>query len=330
MNITSVPTARNSLGEDVGTVNRYNRDGGDNDYDTINWVGTLETTGHNNNTIYIQFNVTVEESVNFPNNANSTNLDSGSNKGVTGNYSSGTLFSGISISSKFARGDIRQGIDMSQDAGSNIWSVRGFIRNMANESPSNGYPLTYNVSEWRIYQIIPGTGAPHNTPNQTGYFNQSGVSDQLITPSDGRIYTTDSSRSTNTSWFNTTSTTKPYFTVYFDWEVVWDDVNPNNYEAYINTTLDLPILYKIDMVHEKRVVSGFISPDTGGQNLTFYENVTFWGNESASAKQVEIFCVIPANTTAGNFHGKFYIHDDSSLELYYVNQTGAHKITIEG
>lgn len=308
------------LGGCTGTPTIDSRDGADGYNDRI----TASCDLSNGDTGYLVFNATLTEGTNIADGSNNIDTDSDADHGCTANYSQSSALTGITMSKKFARCSIRQGVDLAQDPGTNEWSVRGFIRNMANETPGTGeHYLTYNVSEWRIYQINPSTGEPYSNPNQTGAFNQTATSNQL-TPSDGAVYTTDSSRSSNTSWFNTGSTTKPYFTVYFDWEVIWNSTNSESYSGYINTTLDLPTLYKIDMANTKSI-SGSIAPDTGGQTITIMDNTTHMGDSNALAKYIQILSVVPANTTAGNFHGAFDI-DDSSVKVYFANSSGMYQL----
>jgi len=313
--------ARYIGGAPAGTVSVLDTDG-DGDNDHISWTGPI---GHSssNNTVYITFTANITEGYHFP--GSQTYQDLGNSTSTTADYSQSGTLTGLAFTDKFARCSVRQGIDLSEV--NNEWNVRGFIRNIATEDPGGGECyLTYNVSEWRIYEIDPSTGAPYSSPNQTGKFNATEDAN-LITPADGRIYTTNDSRSSNTSWFNTGMSAKPYFTVYFDWEVVWETTGSEVYAGYINTTMDLPTLYKIDMNNEKKHVSGYIAPDTGGQPVTIRDNTTFAGDPNAPAKHIEIFSVIPANTTAGLCHGNFTI-DTSSIEVYYINASGSYRLNI--
>jgi len=302
--------------ETTGTATRVDSDI-DGDYDRLEWSGNLAAQ----TSVFVTFNATWEDNNNYPQDTDDVNLDSQTNdKGVSANYSQTSTFTGITFTAKFARCSVRQGIDLSQSSG-NVWSVRGFIENLATKSANLGAGetyLTYNVSEWRLYPINPATGEPEATPSQTGRFNQTANS-PYITPDDGRVYTTDSSRSSNTSWYNTGSSTKPYYASYFDWEVVWDQDDPEFYYGIINTTMNLPTLHKIDIANVLNS-QGDISPNTGGENVTITATSTHVGSVNAPGKYVRIYSVIPANTTAGVFHGWFDL-DPNSVKVYFNNGT---------
>ena len=299
-----------------------NSDGVDSDYDRYTWTGNLGPSG----IVYIIFNATLLEGAggNMPGPWDEINLDlNSSNKGGLGNYSSNSLLSGIAINYKLARSSIRQGTDLQISNG--VWYARGFIRNMANDSlGGGGEMLTYNVTEWRIYEVNPSTGAPYSLPNISGRFNASLPTSSEITPASGIIYTTENSRSSNTSWYNTTSGTKPYIALYFDWYVLWNATSSDNYASYINTTMDMQTLYKVDMQNTKGI-SGVIYPDTGGQILTIRDNSSYSGSSSISAGMITMYSIIPANTTAGDYHGMFTINA-SSIKVYFVNTSNQSEL----
>ncbi|MCX6814907.1 MAG: hypothetical protein NTY20_04645 [Candidatus Aenigmarchaeota archaeon] len=303
-----------------GTNYVTNTDGGDNDFDRLTWTGYLAPSA----LVYIVFNATLLEGSggNIVDGTNFANLDAPGEKGGLGNYSNSTqTHTGMTINYNFTRGPIRQGVDLQISNG--VWYVRGLIKNQANGSLSAGnQSLTYNITEWRIYMVNASSGAPYGgSANLTGKFNQSATS-SLLTPSNGMIYTTDSSRSSNTTWFNTTSGTKPYIAIYFDWYVLWNASNALNYASNINTTMDMQTLYKVDLIPEKSL-TGVIYPDTGGQSVTVQENATYNGNNSIGVGNIVINSIIPANTTTGAMHGLFNI-SNSTIKVYYVNGTAPY------
>jgi hypothetical protein len=321
--VTQMVNSLDLGGASRGTMDSWDLDS-DGQVDTVNWVGNLDNSG-DQKTIYLRFYANITENTNFA--GDTHDLDGTSDKGGNANYtSSGSTLSGTSIASKFSRADIRQGVDLSVKGG--YWHVRGFIRNMANETGYlDGYALTYNVSYWRVYEVASSTGAPYSTANQTGNF----ITNPYLTPGDGRVYTTDSSRSSDTSWFNTTaaSGSKPFFTVYMDWQVVWDSDSNDFYTGYINTTMNLPELYLLDLTHTKTVSDGYISPDTGGENVTLNDNVTFVGDTNAPAKHVEIYSLIPGKTAADADHGDWDVQvGQETFRLYYVNDTSTKRLNI--
>jgi len=303
VNISSTPSSGG-----VGTPGREDTDS-DNYFDKATWSGNLGAT----TSVLLTFNITIKEGVNFADNGDNLNLDQGSEPGAHADYgATGSTFTGITINAKFSRGSIRQGIDMALQSGGGNWLVRGFIRNMANQSEEPNNHLVYNVTEWRLYEVNATTGEP-DTIKQAGVYNNG--AGYALKPSDGRVYTTDST-SNDTSWYNTGSATKPYFASYFDWQVIW---NGTYYYKYVNTTYNLTVLYKIDMTNTKQV-SGYINPEQGGDVLTVTDEATDVGNSNAPAKYVQILSIVPVNTTAGLFHGNFTINE-TSIKVYFNNGT---------
>ena len=302
---------------DVGTATRVDSDS-DGYYDRVYWIGTL--AGAQTANITIQLNIS--ENTHWT--GDDLNLDADgdsgdfvADKGGVSNWSStGALFSGITVSDKFSRGPVRQGVDLSSTAGT--WYVRGFIRNMGDAADS-GQNLTYNVSEWRIYDVNSATGAPNNIL-QYGGFNET-ASAYDIDPSDGRVYTTDATRSSNKSLYDTGSGTKPYMAVYFEWEVIWNSSNSENNISYINTTLDLPTLRLLDLVALQGSPSGTVSPEVGGENVTLNYTLYNVGANETEPGYVEILAYVPNNTTNDNFRNEgaetysWLIHDDIQIWL---------------
>jgi hypothetical protein len=318
VNIYSDPTA------DSGTPGRANTDGGDSHFDVATWTGTLNAGSSVNLTI--RLNMT--QNIHFT--ADSLNLDDNgeaeftADQGGTSTWgASGTLFSAITVNDKFSRGPVRQGVDLSSNAGT--WYVRGFIRNMGTSSPGAGeQPLTFNVTDWAIHEVDPN-GVPYTAANQTGEFNESGGPN--IDPDDGRIYTNNGSRSSNTSLYNTTSGSKPYISVYFNWEVLWNSSNSENNITYINTTLDLPELYLLDLTQSKSI-AGTVSPEVGGENLTINDTLINVGSNETEPSLVMIESYVPANTTGGNWRGSGWdIEDAADIEVYL---NGTYQITPDG
>jgi hypothetical protein len=301
----------------VTTTSSYISDSDtDGDYDRYTWVGNLGSGAM----VYILFNATLTEGAtgNIFNNDNYINLDGALDKGTLANYSEGATLTGRTFNDKFARSNIRQGADL--QLADSTWFYRAFIRNTASASPASGQPLTYNITEWRIYEVNPGTGAPYSLPNFTGKFNTSATS-SYITPSDGTIYTTDS-RSSNTSWYPASST-KPYVASYFDWYVCWNDSASDFYYGQINTTMDLQTLYKIDQANTK-AITGVIYPNTGGQTVTINDTVYYTGMTATSGVavgKIDMWSIIPANNSANVYHGRFEIQA-GSIQLYFYNSSG--------
>ncbi len=288
-------------GDDTGTLNDY-----------ITWssvdVGKASTVN-----LTVVLNIT--GGVHISGTTDSVDLQPGSGDGQNATYSNTSyMFSGVTVSDKFTRGPIRHGVDLSSNGG--FWYVRGLIRNMG-DAADTGYNLTYNISEWGIYEIQ-SSGVPYDTANQTGRFNVTPGTTDLITPDDGRIYTTDASRSSNKTMFNTSSGSKPYIAVYFNWEVIWNSTNSENNITYINTTLDLPVLYMVDLDGIKSV-SGTISPEMGGENVTINDTLHNVGANETEPHFVQILSYVPSKTHLGYWRGSGWdIQDDVVI---YLNET---------
>ncbi|MFC2143893.1 hypothetical protein ACFLQO_00820, partial [Candidatus Aenigmatarchaeota archaeon] len=321
--ITGMASSLTLSGVSHGTMDSWDLDS-DGQVDAANWVGTLGHDTETQRVVYLKFYANTTEATNFA--GDNHDVDGTSDKGGNANYtSSGSTLTGTTISAKMSRGDIRQGVDLSIKGG--YWHTRGFIRNMANETGYlDGSQLTYNLSLWKIKEIK-DDGTPFPVANKTGNFG----ADPELLPGDGRIYTTDASRSNDSVWFNTTlaSGSKPYFTIEMNWEVIWDTVSSSIYTGYINTTLDLPTLYLIDMTHVKAVTNGYISPDTGNENVTINDTVTFTGNTEAPGEKLEIYSVIPGKTTLDVDKGDWDLQvGQETFQLYYINQSGSYKLNI--
>ena len=243
-------------------------------------------------------------------------MQPGSGDGV--NFSeaaTGDLFSEISITNKTIRGPIRQGIDMSANNG--VWYVRGFFRNMGATSGALNYNLTYNVSLWEVYSIDPATAAPYSTANQTGAFNQTPGTTDMIIPSDDRIYTTDDSRSSNITMWNTSSSTKPYIAAAFTWSVVWNSSGNEANLTNINTTMSMPTLYMVDLTG---ILSstGTVSPDVGNEDVTITAELENDGHTDTNPEYAQLLSYVPNNTTGGYFRGSGWVISSPTI---YLNET---------
>jgi hypothetical protein len=297
-----------------GSANRYDSEP-DGEYDRITWSGVNVPAGSTVNMTAV-LNITSGYHIN----SDSVDLDSGApgpnaGEGLNATYSNTSyLFSDVTVSDKFTRGPIRQGVDLSSNAGT--WFARGFIRNMGDAD--SGHNLTYNVTEWRLYEINPSTGAPYSSANQTGEFNKTAGASE-IGPDDGRIYTNNDSRSSNTTLYNTSSGTKPYIAIYFYWEVIWNSTDDEVNLSCINTTLDLPTLYLLDLVGVKSA-SGTISPNVGNENITINDTITNVGHNNTVPGFVQVLSYVPSNTTGASpeWRGSGWdIQDD--VEIYLNN-----------
>lgn len=317
-------------GEDVEILYTSTQDGsvteGDHDSDGTNdmmeWSSVDVDAG---TTVNLTVVLNITSGVNLASGSDSMDMEPSADEGMNATYENTSyLFSGVTVSDKFTRGPIRHGVDLSSNA--NIWYARGFIRNMG-DAKDSGQNLTYNVSEWRIYEVDPSTGAPYSTANQTGAFNQTPGTTDLIEPGDGRIYTTDDTRSSNITMYNTTSGTKPYIAVYFDWEVVWNSSSSENNMSYINTTMQLPTLYLLDLTLEKGV-AGTINPEVGNENVTINDTLTNVGSNETEPGFVQVLSYVPSNTTDGAWRGSGWDIESAGNVDVYLNET--HKLSPDG
>jgi len=293
---------------------RSSNDGADGYYDKITWSGDINAGGTQTFTIYAN----IIETDNFADGTTSINLDSASSdKGVKSSYSQTSTLTGLTIAYKYARGPVRQGIDMAETSGGGAWDIRGFITILAkNSTEVNGNVLTYNISSWAIYNVSASTGDVTNKL-QEGTFSPSN-----FTADYGRLYTTDPTYSNDTSRVHITGT-KPYVASSFNWHIIWNDTNPDNYVSYINTTLDLPTLYKIDMVPTK-TTGGYLAIESATTfNIT--DKVIYQGDDNAPGKKIVILSVVPRNTTSGSQRSPFDIDETSIIVSWYNTSSSSYQ-----
>ncbi len=286
-----------------------------NYYDKITWTGNLT----NGSTTTIDFTADIRETVNFANGATSINPDgsNSSDKGIKSSYTETSTLTGLTIDYKYSRGPIRQGIDLAQASDEASWNVRGFVRVLAKNSTQvgSGDVLTYNISGWGIYNA-----SAYNISGSD--LLQSGTySPVTFNASYGRIYTTDT-RSNDTSRVNILGS-KPYIASSFDWYVIWNDTS-SYYVSYINTTLDMPTLYKLDIVPSKSLTGVM---DIGVNTTVNVTDISqYQGSDNALIENLTILSVIPLNTTNGDSRTPLNIH---TAKAYFVNTTGTYELTEE-
>jgi len=289
VNITEIPADASVLDID-----------GDGYFDTFQWNGSLLSQG----TRTFQFNVTMEEDVNFV--GATVNLNGHTSTiGVKANYTSErTVFSGISITDRFARAPVRNGIDMIY--ANNEWRVRGFLQNIASES---GTQLNYIIHNWSLYE----TNATSGLPILPAKLSYSGADpfDTISAPT-----------TKYTDWYNTNGAAKPYYSAEFDWEVEWDNTtySGDKYFATTTTTREMPTLRMIDIDNSLRSVDGVILPNVSSV-IEVHEELKHIGESTLENPYIEIWSMIPYqssdNTTYGN-----WVLNTSSIKVYYTNSTG--------
>ena len=304
-----------------GTAARVNSDGGDNDFDAVTVTGASIAAGHS---LTLRFNASIAEGTNIVTfDTNGVNLDNifGDNgpvddKGATFNSTDTTgaiNLKTIPANQYFARSSVSQGIELFQnpagtDPESSKWSVRAFIEN---KDQAGGTALVYNVTNWGIYEIDPLTGRPAPpTSRQNGTFSNTSLTNFY-----GKLYTTDRARSSNTSIHPTGSTLKPFYAGEFVWSVVWNETARYTF-GHINATLDLPLLYNLEMQNDVEH-RGFVTANIP-TNFSVFQSVVKQGShkDNSNVSRIEIHSNVPLNTTTNLFHGVF---DVSNATIYLGN-----------
>ncbi|MBN2094961.1 MAG: hypothetical protein JW727_02840 [Candidatus Aenigmarchaeota archaeon] len=268
-----------------GTVQDSDSDGYN---DRINWTGTIAASGTQ------QFNIsaTLIETVNIANGVTNLTLDyNNSQKGLKAIYNKTSALTGITITAATARGSIRQGIDMAERSGGGIWDARGFIHVLSSNSSQvgAGTMLTYNISDWQIYNVSVTTGNMDNLL-QSGTYTPAN-----FTANYGRLYTDSATFSSNNSRVQIDGN-KPYLASSFNWSVYWNDTY-KYYVSYINTTLDLPTLYKVDQIPSLSLGGYLLVGSATTVNVTYISE--YQGDMEATIKNMTILSVVPRNTTLG-------------------------------
>ncbi len=300
LNITTATIAASS-----GTVTRSDLDG-DGDFENVRWTGGINQT----QTITFTFLATMLEGTNYPVGTDNVNLNGmTSTRGARADWSnSSATLTGIGFQDLFSRGPIREGIDLAQDANGN-WRVRGFIQNVANNSGE----LAYTVHNWTLWNVSGGT------PTQAS-LNYTGAGDwqSALAPAGGAKYTT---------WYSTGITTKPYYAVAFNWEVDWDTPQSNFTSSQINTTMRMQTLNQIDLENTQSNVQGILLPLQENISITIEDEVSHVGSTSLRGGYINIFSVIPNETTLGT--GRFFTINTSTIRIWYRNDTSYRPLKIE-
>jgi len=242
-----------------------------------------------------------------------TDLDTSTDNdfGVMANFSnsSGTI-TGATILSAFSRGPVRQGVEMSYST--NVWSVRGFIENLANS-------LNYSVSEWHLY-MVNESGQVNTSYVQNGTILSVGTATQTsINGTDGRGYT---------AWNTTDSSGKPFFAPEFVWEVKWNGSSLADYTRHwgvINATMDFDNIGEIDITTSKSIDTGSDYVSSTVVPIKCMEYVQHSGSSALNASFIQILSVIPNFTTTGTATN--WTINTSSINVTYMNSSNGNKET---
>ncbi|MBW6451877.1 MAG: hypothetical protein K0B02_04055 [DPANN group archaeon] len=308
----SLNITESTISETSGVSTPSNSDGTDTHIDRIVWNGDIDA----DTTITISFNATIISGINYPGGDNAINLNGeATDIGARATYSNNTeLMTQIKVSGTFSRGPVREGVDL---ISSTPWKIRSFFKNTAESS--TGSNLTYNVTTAQIYSVNPTTGQPV-TP-----YNLSETWNSLFASGD-QSYTSYVDGPTDDS--------KPYMAGSFDWFVVWNDTNTYTYLATINTSMQLPTLYEIDMVNTK-ATTNILPPGINDTIVSITDTLLHTGNADSqvNADNITIISQIPWTYDGASDYRNLTINS-SSIQIYLnttyelKQETGSLEVTV--
>ncbi|MHA1286662.1 MAG: hypothetical protein ACTSPB_04575 [Candidatus Thorarchaeota archaeon] len=287
----------------VGGVTHYTNvtdSDGDGFFDSIYWKGDIQEGV----VVNILFNATIREDVNY--NASNTwiDLDYGSSSALYGNNTA--VFTEKTIVQNFSRMDVTEGIDMAINTTTQTWMVRGYIENLANETTA--YKINYTVHNWRLYEVA--TTANY-TPKDTANLSYTGSDPWKVLAPGVREYT---------DWFDTGSTSKPFYAAHFDWTVDWEGTY---YYSLINMSMKLPLLKEIDITTDK-VVGDKIYAEIDDSIGNVNDTIQFAGNNSLQGEFVQILSYVPNTDNDGD--DVLLRVNDSSIKMFFKNSSGEYEL----
>jgi len=288
----------------TGGGTAWARDRGGNGYDAIEWQGTMNADTQ----VDIVFNATALGGDNYPGTEN--NLNDGT-YGASALYSNNThVLSEITFTGQFARGPVRQGIDLVKGT---PWRVKSYMKNMGVESVGSEHNLTYNITAYRIYNVT----------------SSSGAISQLLSGNDNLNYILGADKQYKTpTWLETTSA-KPYIAPYFDWHVFWNDTNNYTYSSKIDFSMILPTLYEIDNNPTKETSDTFTPEVYGIKLLTYNVSALHMGSDNSQIRvgKLQIYSVIPNKDTNNGGYANMTINETTTTyHVYYTNSTGTYEL----
>ena len=230
----------------------------DSHADTIHWQGNLQA----NTPVYITFPGTTQANINY--NRNDQFLEINEQDSLKAEYTPSSTFTGITVTSRFSRGPVRQGVRMLfKDS---VW-LHGTITNKAQG-------LTYALTDWALY----------NVTNLTQDIASGTVpAPQELLP--GQTY--------ETAW-HITNSTEHYYVSEFNWHVKWE---PSQYLGIATTILDLPTLYQADGIAQKSISTVQRDPS---RILNIEDSARHLGHPSIYFNATTITSTVPAGYTIQN------------------------------
>ncbi|RKY41197.1 MAG: hypothetical protein DRP85_06970 [Candidatus Makaraimicrobium thalassicum] len=280
---------------------------GSADLDQIEWQGTLDAGAQ----VDITFDATVWGGHNYGSGGQTENNLNHGTYGANALYQNNThVISEITFNGHFARGPIREGVDLMKGT---PWRVKSYINNIAETSPTTGEALTYLISSWRIYNVTAATGQIESLLDSNDALYQDLAADsQFKIP----------------NWIETTSI-KPYIAPYFNWSVHWNDTNVYTYSGKINFSMILPTLYEIDTLATKETADSF-APEVYNTKLLTYNATAYHTGDSDNqirAGKLQIYSVIPNGDTTSSGYANMTV---TNYHVYYTNDTSTYELTVDG
>ena len=282
--------------------------GGSGDLDQIEWQDTLDAGAQ----VDITFNATVWGGYNYGSGGQTENNLNDGTYGANALYMNNThVISEITFNGYFARGPIREGIDLMKGT---KWNVKSYINNIAESDPGAGeHNLTYLVSSWRVYNVTAATGQIES----------------LLDSNDALDYVLGAGRQYKIPNWIETDTSKPYIAPYFDWSVYWNDTNVYTYSGKINFSMILPTLYEIDTLATKETADEFTPVVYGSKLLTYNATAYHTGDSDNQIRvgKLQIYSVIPNSDSGSGSYANLTV---TNYHVYYKNSTGTYELDVSG
>jgi len=226
--------------------------------DTIYWQGDLTA----NTPVYITFPGTTQANINYD--RNNQFLEINEQDSLKAEYNPSSTFTGITVTSRFSRGPIRQGVRMLfKDS---VW-LHGTITNKAQG-------LTYTLTDWALYNV---TNLTQDIASGTVPAPQQLTPDQTY----------------ETPW-HITNSSEHYYVSEFNWHVKWE---PSEYLSTATTILDLPTLYQADGIAQKSISIVSTEPT---RILDIEDFARHLGHPSIYFNATTITSTVPAGYTIQN------------------------------
>ncbi len=226
--------------------------------DTIYWQGDLTA----NTPVYITFPGTTQANINYD--RNNQFLEINEQDSLKAEYAPSSTFTGITVTSRFSRGPIRQGVRMLfKDS---VW-LHGTITNKAQG-------LTYTLTDWALYNV---TNLTQDIASGTVPAPQQLTPDQTY----------------ETPW-HITNSSEHYYVSEFNWHVKWE---PSEYLSTAATILDLPTLYQADGIAQKSISIVSTEPT---RILDIEDFARHLGHPSIYFNATTITSTVPAGYTIQN------------------------------